>query len=88
MNTNQQTLQRPDRHGSNNPMYGRHHTEESKQKMSQLAKDRYERFRNTPQPQPPMTMDEFLKNNPTVKEYIDNIIKEEINKVVWNKYHQ
>ncbi len=85
MNTNQQTTPRPDRHGTNNPMYGRHHSEESKQRMSQSAKDRYERWRSTPQPQPPMTMDEFLSDNPTVKDYLDTIIKEEIDKVVWKK---
>ena len=44
-------------------------------------------------------LEEFLSNNPTVKEYIstlvkeetdklDKLIKEEIDKLVWNKQHQ
>ncbi len=80
-----QIVQRPDRHGSNNPMYGRHHTEAARQKMSQMAKERYEKIKNIPKPQPPMTMDEFLKEYPTVKDYIYTLIREEINKVIWKK---
>ena len=40
----------------------------------------------------PLTMDEFLSANPSVKEYIkvlaQSVIKEEIDKLVWRKQNQ
>ncbi len=81
-----------DRRGANNPMFGRHHSEQSKTLMSARAKERaaeYRRLKAAQQPEHHITMDEFLCANPSVKEYIkvlaSSIIKEEIDKLVWRK---
>ena len=84
INVNQQQKKpRKDVSGCHNPMYGRKHSEASRNKMSQAATLRNQHH---------VSMDEFLANNPSVKEYIkvlaNSIIKEEINKFVWNKQHQ
>lgn len=85
MNHNQQTTSRADRHGSNNPMYGRHHSDESKQKMSQSAKERWERMKGGSKPEP-LTMDAFLSENPKLNTFLDKIITETINKVLlWQR---
>lgn len=63
-------------------MYGRHHSEESRLLMSKIAKDRFAAYKKASKSKYPTTMDEFIKDNPVVKEYIDNIIKEEINKFI------
>ncbi len=92
-NTNvNQKPNRPDRHGANNPMYGRSHTQQSKEKMSQAATLRNQQYRDALRSQHHVTMDEFLAANPSVKEYIkvlaSKIIKEEIDKCVWQKQRQ
>ena len=83
---------RPDRHGANNPMYGRSHTQQSKEKMSQAATLRNQQYRDALRSQHHVTMDEFLAANPSVKEYIkvlaSKIIKEEIDKCLWQKQRQ
>ena len=88
----QQKKPRKDVSGSNNPMYGRKHSEASRNKMSQAATLRNQQYRDALKGQHHVSMDEFLANNPSVKEYIkvlaNSIIKEEINKFVWNKQHQ
>ena len=94
-----QKKQRPDRHGANNPMWGRHHQQSTKEKMSQAAIRRNQEYKKALDNQHHVSMEEFLNNNPTVKEYIstlvkeetdklDKLIKEEIDKLVWNKQHQ
>ena len=92
MTNNFQERKRPDRRGANNPMFGRHHSDQSKALMSDKAREREEQYRRlkaAQQPQHHVTMDEFLGANPSVKEYIKvlakSIIREEINKVVWKK---
>lgn len=89
-NTNQNT--RPSRKGNLNPMWGRHHSAATKQKQSDAAIRRNQEYKKALDSQHHVSMDEFLANNPSVKEYIkvlaNSIIKEEINKFVWNKQHQ
>ena len=91
INVNQER-KRPDRHGANNPMFNRKHSQQSKEKMSQAATLRNQQYRDALRNQHHVSMDEFLSNNPSVKEYIkllaSKIIKEEIDKFVWNKQHQ
>ena len=86
INVNQEK-KRPDRHGQNNPMFGRTHSQQSKEKMSQAATLRNQQYRDALRNQHHVTMDEFLSANPSVKEYIkllaNKIIKEEIDKVIW-----
>lgn len=87
-NTNvNQPKQRQDRHGSNNPMFNRHHQESSKQLMRQKALQRNQEYKKWKDSQHHVTMDEFLSANPSVKEYIkllaNKIIKEEIEKAIW-----
>ena len=92
INVNQQKIQRKDVSGCNNPMWGRHHSQQSKEKMSQAATLRNQQYKNAMKNQHHITMDEFLANNPSVKEYIkvlaQTIIKEEIDKMVWKKRNQ
>lgn len=90
-NTNQNT--RPSRKGNRNPMWGRHHSAITKQKQSDAAIKRNQEYKKwKDSQQKPMTMDEFLSNNPSVKEYLkvlaNSIIKEEIDKCIWQKQHQ
>ena len=93
INVNQQQKKpRKDVSGSNNPMFGRTHSQQSREKMSQAATLRNQQYRDALRNQHHVTMDEFLSANPSVKEYIkvlaSNIIKEEINKLVWRKQNQ
>ena len=87
-----QTSNRPDRRGANNPMYGRHHSAITRQKQSDAAIRRNQQYKKALDSQHHVTMDEFLSNNPSVKEYIkvlaNKIIKEEIDKCVRQKLHQ
>ena len=89
-NTNQNT--RPSRKGNLNPMWGRHHSAATKQKQSDAAIRRNQEYKKALDSQHHVSMDEFLSNNPSVKEYIkllaQSVIKEEIDKLVWRKQHQ
>ena len=92
-NTNDnQPRQRPDRHGANNPMSGRHHQESSKQLMRQKALQRNQEYKKWKDSQHHISMDEFLSANPSVEQYIkalaSKVIKEEIDKVIWRKQNQ
>lgn len=88
---NQQKKPRKDVSGSNNPMYGRKHSEASRNKMSQAATLRNQQYKDALRNMHHVSMDEFLSANPSVKEYIKvlahQVIKEEIDKVVWKKQH-
>ena len=91
INVNQER-KRPDRHGANNPMFNRKHSQQSKEKMSQAATLRNQQYRDALRNQHHVSMDEFLAANPSVKEYIkvlaQSVIKEEIDKLVWRKQNQ
>ena len=93
INVNQQQKKpRKDVSGCHNPMWGRRHSTQSREKMSQAATLRNQQYRDALRNQHHVTMDEFLSANPSVKEYIkvlaSKIIKEEIDKCVWQKQHQ
>ena len=81
-----QTSNRPDRHGANNPMWGRHHNSITRQKQSDAAIRRNQQYKKALDAQHHLTMDEFLSNNPSVEQYIkalaSKVIKEEIDKFV------
>lgn len=78
--------QRPSREGQNNPMWGRHHTSVTKQKQSDAAKRRYQEYKKAMDySQHHTTMDEFLSNNPSVKEYISHLVRQQIEETIWNK---
>jgi hypothetical protein len=83
-----QTKKRPDRHGSNNPMWNRHHSIETRQKQSDAAKRRSQQYKQALDSQHHVTMDEFLSNNPTVEEYIKTLVKEQIDKFIWTECKQ
>lgn len=89
-----QTQKRPrkDVSGCHNPMFGRRHSTQSREKMSQAATLRNQQYRDALRNQHHVTMDEFLSANPSVKEYIkvlaQSVIKEEIDKLVWRKQNQ
>ncbi len=83
INVNQQEKQRPDRHGANNPMYGRTHSQQSREKMSQAATLRNQQYKKALDAQHHITMDEFLSNNPTVEQYIKTLVRESIQRYLW-----
>lgn len=91
INVNQER-KRPDRHGANNPMFNRHHSQQSKEKMSQAATLRNQEYKKWKDSQHHVSMEEFLAANPKVEEYIkllaSKVIKEEIDKMVWRKQNQ
>lgn len=76
-----QKQKRKDRHGANNPMYGRTHSQESRNKMSQAATLRNQMYKQWKDCQHHITMDEFLGSQP-IREYISSIIREEISKLL------
>lgn len=96
-NTNvNQERKRPDRHGANNPMFNRKHSQQSKEKMSQAATLRNQQYKQAMMNQHHISMDEFLKGcknegldiegyiKTLVKEdSLKKIIREEIDKLIW-----
>ena len=86
-NVNQQ-YKRQDRSGANNPMWQRKHTTQSREKMSQAAQQRAAEIRKWKDSQHHITMDEFLANNPTVKEYIVHLVKQQIKETIWKRENQ
>ena len=93
INDNQmQKRPRKDVSGCNNPFWGHRHTEQSKNLMKSKAQERARQYQKWKDSQHHVTMDEFLAANPSVKEYIKvlahNVIKEEIDKLVWRKQNQ
>lgn len=84
-NSNIQTSKRPDRHGANNPMWQRHHTTQSREKMSQAATKRNQQYKKWKDSQQPMTMAEFLGENPSVKEYITHLVRQQIEEMIWRE---
>ena len=79
---NNQLQNRKDRHGANNPMWGRHHSDITKQKQRDAAQKRNQEYQKWKAANRPLTMDEFLGSKP-MREHIETIIKEEIKKVIW-----
>ena len=78
-NTNQNQNTRPSRKGILNPMWGRKMSQSTKDRMSQSHLAYQKRIRDAmQQQQSPMTMDEFLSNNPQldIKGYIQSLVKE------------
>lgn len=82
---NKNFYKRTSREGANNPMFGRHHTSITKQKQSDAAKRRYREYRKAIDSQHHITMDEFLSNSPSVKEYISHLVRQQIDETVWKK---
>lgn len=80
----QQKKPRKDVSGCNNPMYGRKHSQQSRQKMSQAATLRNQQYKKALDAQHHITMDEFLSNNPTVEQYIKTLVRESIQRYLWN----
>ena len=92
INNSQNQRPRKDVSGCRNPFYSHRHTEYSKNLMKAKAQERAKQYQKWKDSNKPMTMDEFLSNNPSVKEYIKvlahSVIKEEIDKLVWRKQNQ
>lgn len=82
-NVNQNT--RPSRAGSANPFWGHSHRESSKAVMRAKALERARQFKKWTDSNKPLTMDEFLSNNPTVKEYITQLVRQQINEMIWRE---
>ena len=84
-NTNFNQMQkRKDRHGVNNPMWGRKHSDEARRKQSEAAKKRYQQYQQWKDNQAHITMDEFLGSQP-MREYISSLIREQIDKMIWKE---
>ena len=76
-----QTQKKTDRHGANNPMFGRHHSSITRQKQSDAAKKRYQQYKQWKDNQTHISMDELLGSQP-MRECISSIIREEIEKLL------
>ena len=61
MNSTNISQVRKDRHGANNPMWGRKHSDEARRKQSEAAQKRNQEFQKWKAANRPLTMDEFLK---------------------------
>ena len=83
-----QQHKRQDRSGANNPMWQRKHTIQSREKMSQAAQQRAAEIRKWKDSQHHITMDEYLSNNPSVKEYITHLVRQQINETIWKRENQ
>ncbi len=81
MNKNQKT-NRPDRMGTNNPMWGRHHSEITKRKQRDAAIKRNQEYKKAMEAQHHLSMDEFLSSNPSVEEHIKTLVREEIDRFI------
>lgn len=84
-NNNVNQNNRPSRAGSGNPFWGHSHRESSKALMRTKALERARQFKKWTDSNKPLTMDEFLSNNPTVKEYITQLVRQQINEMIWRK---
>lgn len=95
-NTENNVPKRRDCSGERNGFYGKSHSMESRNKMSQSHKAYQQRIRdnqsNSNQSRnyvmQPMTMQEFLSNNPSVEDYIQQlakkVVKEQLDKLIMN----
>ena len=99
-NTENNVPKRRDCSGQNNGFYGKSHSQESRNKMSQSHKAYQQRIRdnqsnsnqNRNYVMQPMTMQDFLPNHPSVEDYIKQlakkVVKEEIDKFIWREQNQ
>ena len=95
-NTENNVPKRRDCSGEPNGFYGKSHSMESRNKMSASHKAYQQRIRdnqsNTNQNRnyvmQPMTMQQFLSNNPSVEDYIQQlakkVVKEQLDKLIMN----
>ena len=67
--------------GDRNPFYGHRHSSESKQKISDSQKTRYQQYRNALDNIHHVSMDEFLQGE-SFHNKVTEIIREEINKIL------
>ena len=67
--------------GNLNPMYGKRHSEESKQKISQSQKERYNQYKNAVNGIHHATMDELLQSE-SFNNRLRQIIREEAMKLL------
>lgn len=76
--------ERRNHQGNLNPMFGKRHTEESKQKISQSQKERYNQYKNAMNGIHHTTMDELLSNE-SFNRRIEKVIKESLIKLLKNE---
>lgn len=67
--------------GNQNPFFGHRHSAESKQKISDSQKARYQQYRNAIDNINHVSMDEFLQGE-SFRNKVTEIIREEINKLL------
>lgn len=67
--------------GNLNPFYGHRHSAESKQKISDSQKIRYQQYRDALDNQHHVSMDEFLQAE-AFRKKVSQIIREEITKLL------
>ena len=84
-NNNLNQNDRPSRAGSSNPFWGHSHRESSKALMRAAAAKRNSQYKKWKDSNKPLSMDEFLSNNPTVREYITQLVRQQINEMIWKE---
>jgi len=67
--------------GNQNPFFGHRHSAESKQKISDSQKARYQQYRNAMDNIHHVSMDKFLQGE-SFRNKVTEIIREEINKLL------
>ncbi len=67
--------------GTNNPFYGKRHSAESRQKISDSQKNRYQQYRDALDKIHHVSMDEFLQGE-SFHRKVTEIIREEIKKML------
>lgn len=76
--------QRQSRAGTSNPFYGHHHSDSSKQRIANSQRQRYQQYKKAIDNIPHITMDELL-GSPKMQEYINHLVKTQIDEMVWRK---
>ena len=74
--------------GQNNNFYNHKHSQQTREVMSQKAKEREAQYRKWRDSQHHISMDEFLSNNPTVEQYIKTLVRESIENFLWKEKNQ
>ena len=87
MENNTNVNPRKSRAGNANPFYGHHHSDSSKQKISDSQKQRYQQYKKAIDDIPHITMAQLLGSKP-MREYINHLVSQQIDEMIRKKKAQ